>query len=293
MLHELLIVFALILANDFFPGAEMAIVASRRGRLTALADRGDARAEAAARSGLEPRYVSADGAGGDPRSWARGTLAAAYGGDRLVGHLSAWIADRAPPATRRRGDRHRGICRYSSPLLYLLHAPLRRACCPSGWPCGMPRPSPGSRPQVTSIVFPAGQAAGLGHEHGHIGRALRLLGVRKAEGPSASRSTDIEHLLEAGRAGGCAPAGRAGGGHRGPAARRAVPVRDIMLAADRSRCPRHRHAPARRSSARSPSGRLLHASPSTRARSTIFSATSRSRTCSGTTRWAGRLNSRR
>ena len=42
MLHELLIVFALILANGFFSGAEMAIVASRRGRLRMLADRGDA-----------------------------------------------------------------------------------------------------------------------------------------------------------------------------------------------------------------------------------------------------------
>jgi putative hemolysin len=40
VLTELLIVLALILANGFFSGAEMAIVASRRGRLRQLADAG-------------------------------------------------------------------------------------------------------------------------------------------------------------------------------------------------------------------------------------------------------------
>ena len=47
MLHELAIVLALILANGFFSGAEMAIVASRRGRLRQLADQGDAGAATA------------------------------------------------------------------------------------------------------------------------------------------------------------------------------------------------------------------------------------------------------
>ena len=44
---ELLIILALILANGFFSGAEMAIVASRRGRLRSLADGGNAAAEKA------------------------------------------------------------------------------------------------------------------------------------------------------------------------------------------------------------------------------------------------------
>ena len=47
MMQELLIVLALILANGFFSGAEMAIVASRRGRLRQLAEEGDAPARAA------------------------------------------------------------------------------------------------------------------------------------------------------------------------------------------------------------------------------------------------------
>ncbi len=49
MIVELLIVLALILANGFFSGAEMAIVASKRGRLRQLAAEGDA----AARTALE------------------------------------------------------------------------------------------------------------------------------------------------------------------------------------------------------------------------------------------------
>jgi len=47
VLTELLIVLGLILANGFFSGAEMAIVASRRGRLRQLADQGDTAARAA------------------------------------------------------------------------------------------------------------------------------------------------------------------------------------------------------------------------------------------------------
>ena len=41
MLQEFLIVLALILANGFFSGAEMAIVASRRGRLRQMAEAGE------------------------------------------------------------------------------------------------------------------------------------------------------------------------------------------------------------------------------------------------------------
>ena len=41
MIEQLLIVFVLILANGFFSGAEMAIVASRKGRLRRLAEHGD------------------------------------------------------------------------------------------------------------------------------------------------------------------------------------------------------------------------------------------------------------
>jgi len=47
MIWECLIVLVLILANGFFSGAEMAIVASRRGRLRQMAEAGDAAAKTA------------------------------------------------------------------------------------------------------------------------------------------------------------------------------------------------------------------------------------------------------
>jgi putative hemolysin len=94
MPFELLIVLALILANGFFSGAEMAIVASRRGRLRALAEKGDRRAQAALDLASSPdRFLPTVQIG----ITLVGTLAAAYGGDRLVSDFTSWIADRAPP----------------------------------------------------------------------------------------------------------------------------------------------------------------------------------------------------
>lgn len=88
MLQEILIVLALILANGFFSGAEMAIVASRKGRLRTLADQGDRRAQAALELASSPdRFLPTVQVG----ITLVGTLAAAYGGDRLVSSLTAWI----------------------------------------------------------------------------------------------------------------------------------------------------------------------------------------------------------
>ena len=95
MFQELLIVLALILANGFFSGAEMAIVASRRGRLRALAEQGDRKAQAALDLASNPdRFLPTVQIG----ITLVGTLAAAYGGDRLVSEFTVWIADHAPPA---------------------------------------------------------------------------------------------------------------------------------------------------------------------------------------------------
>ena len=95
MLQELLIVLLLILANGFFSGAEMAIVASRRGRLRALAEKGDRRAQAALDLAASPdRFLPTVQIG----ITLVGTLAAAYGGDRLVRELTTWIANPASPS---------------------------------------------------------------------------------------------------------------------------------------------------------------------------------------------------
>ena len=77
MLSELVIILALVAANGLFAGAEMAIVASRRGRLRTLADAGDARAQAALDLASNPdRFLPTVQVG----VTLVGTLAAAYGG---------------------------------------------------------------------------------------------------------------------------------------------------------------------------------------------------------------------
>ena len=89
MLQELLIVLALILANGFFSGAEMAIVASRRGRLRQMADDGDDAARKALELASSPdKFLPTVQIG----ITLVGTLAAAYGGDRIVSDMAALIA---------------------------------------------------------------------------------------------------------------------------------------------------------------------------------------------------------
>ena len=93
MALELLIILVLVLANGLFSGAEMAVVASRRGRLRALADEGDEAARTALELASNPdRFLPTVQVG----VTLVGTLAAAYGGERLVDSLAAWLAAKAP-----------------------------------------------------------------------------------------------------------------------------------------------------------------------------------------------------
>ena len=95
MLLELFLVFALILANGFFSGAEMAIVASRRGRLRQMAEDGDAAAKTALELASNPdQFLPTVQVG----ITLVGTLAAAYGGGQLVEPLAGWLAAHAPAA---------------------------------------------------------------------------------------------------------------------------------------------------------------------------------------------------
>ncbi len=93
MLSELIIILALVLANGLFSGAEMAIVASRRGRLRAMADEGDASARIALELASNPdRFLPTVQVG----VTLVGTLAAAYGGERLVAMLRDNLAAAVP-----------------------------------------------------------------------------------------------------------------------------------------------------------------------------------------------------
>ena len=192
MLPELLIVLALILANGFFSGAEMAIVASRRGRLRQMADQGDARAATALELASNPdRFLPTVQIG----ITLVGTLAAAYGGDRLVGDVADWLAAHAPPpiaaasqtialtlfvmllsfVTLLLGElvpkrlalrRAESFARFAAPVMQLFALVAR----PLVW---------GMSTATSAVLF--------------------LLGAHKQEGPTVSVD-DIEHLLEAGRA---------------------------------------------------------------------------------------------
>jgi putative hemolysin len=83
----------LIVANGFFAGAEIAIVAARRGRLQGMADKGDRSARAALELGSNPnRFLSTVQVG----ITVIGTFAAAFGGAHLADALEAWL-EKLPP----------------------------------------------------------------------------------------------------------------------------------------------------------------------------------------------------
>ncbi len=192
MLQEILIVLALILANGFFSGAEMAIVASRRGRLRQMAEAGDEAARTALELASSPdRFLPTVQIG----ITLVGTLAAAYGGDQLVSDIAEWLTSHGPEAlasmarpialtifvallsffTLLLGElvpkrlalrRAEAIARLVAPAMHL----FARLTTPMVWLMS----------RATSAV-------------------LFALGAHKQDGPSVSVD-DIEHLLEAGRA---------------------------------------------------------------------------------------------
>ncbi len=91
---EILIILGLILANGFFAAAEIAIIASRRGRLEQLANSGDRAARAALDLARDPnRFLPTVQVG----ITLVGTFAAAFGGARLADFLAERLA-RAPLA---------------------------------------------------------------------------------------------------------------------------------------------------------------------------------------------------
>jgi len=192
MLHELAIVLALILANGFFSGAEMAIVASRRGRLRQLADQGDAGAATALELASNPdRFLPTVQIG----ITLVGTLAAVYGGDRLVDAFAGWIAVRLPAAV---AGASRTIALTTFVMLLSFVTLLLGELVPKR--LALRRAESFARVaapvmQFVSLVFKP-LVWGLS---GATSAVLFLLGARGQAGPSVSVD-DIEHLLEAGRA---------------------------------------------------------------------------------------------
>lgn len=192
MLPEILLVFALILANGFFSGAEMAIVASRRGRLRQLAEAGDKAAQTALELASSPdQFLPTVQIG----ITLVGTLAAAYGGDSLVSDLAEWIATNGSPAVA-------GVARPIAltvfvvllsfvTLLFGELVPKRLALRRAEDFARLAAPAMKIFARLTRpLVWLMGASTSA---------VLAMLGAHKQEGPSVSVD-DIEHLLEAGRA---------------------------------------------------------------------------------------------
>ena len=192
MLQEILIVLVLILANGFFSGAEMAIVASRRGRLRQLAADGDVAAAKALELALSPdRFLPTVQIG----ITLVGTLAAAYGGDRVVSHIAEWITTNGPPAAV-------GAARSIALTVFVVLlsfvtlllgelVPKRLALRQAETIARMVAPAMQTFARFTKPLVWLMSVSTSG--------VLFLLGARKQEGPTISVD-DIEHLLEAGRA---------------------------------------------------------------------------------------------
>jgi putative hemolysin len=192
MIWEILIVLTLILANGFFSGAEMAIVASRRGRLRQMAESGDAAARTALDLASSPdRFLPTVQIG----ITLVGTLAAAYGGDRLVSELSGWLSSVLPPglagATRPIAlTMFVGLLSFFTLLLGEL-VPKRLALRKAELIARAVAPAMHLFARVaTPLVWLMSWSTTA---------VLFLLGAHKQDGPSVSVD-DIEHLLEAGRA---------------------------------------------------------------------------------------------
>lgn len=191
MALELIVILALVLANGVFSGAEMAIVASRRGRLRALAAEGDEAARKALELASNPdRFLPTVQIG----VTLVGTLAAALGGERVVTSLADRVARMAP-----------GLAGFAKPValatfvLALSFVTLvigelvpKRLALRNAEAC--------ARLAAPFIQFCSRLAAPLvwGLNLG-TATVMTLLGARGRQEPAVSVD-DIEQLLEAGRA---------------------------------------------------------------------------------------------
>ena len=191
MLLDLLIVLTLVLANGFLSAAEMAIVASRRGRFRPQAEDGGA----VARTSIDPtsnpeRFLPAVRLGG----LLLGGLAAAFGGGRLVARIGDTIAASWPAV----GSQAHGIAFGAFVIGLAFTAFVLGELVPKRLALRHPEafarlgaPLLRILVQITApLVWAANAIANT---------VLMLAGVRRGEEPTVSVD-EIEELLEAGRA---------------------------------------------------------------------------------------------
>ncbi len=94
MFWEILFILVLILINGLFAAAETALIAARKGRLEQKAEEGNRNAQRALELARNPDLFL-------PivqiAITVVGALGAAYGGDQVVGHISAWLRESSYP----------------------------------------------------------------------------------------------------------------------------------------------------------------------------------------------------
>jgi putative hemolysin len=101
MIWEILFILLLILANGFFAAAEIAIIASRKGRLEQRAAEGSRSARWALELARDPdRFLPTVQIG----ITLLGAVAAAYGGQQIIADLSGWIAQFPSPFVQEHAD---------------------------------------------------------------------------------------------------------------------------------------------------------------------------------------------
>ena len=189
---DILIILALILANGFFSGAEMAIVASRRGRLRQLAEKGDRRAAAALELASSPdRFLPTVQIG----ITLVGTLAAAYGGDRLVDQFAGWIAAHAPEPIAGAAET---VALVTFVMVLSFVTLLLGELVPKRLALRQAETMARVAAPVMQLVAVVARPLVWGLSTA-TSAVLFLLGAHKPAGPSVSVD-DIEHLLETGRA---------------------------------------------------------------------------------------------
>lgn len=181
----------MILANGFFAGAEIAIVAARRGRLQKLAEEGDRAARVALELGSNPnRFLSTVQVG----ITVIGTFAAAFGGAHLATYLgeqletwaNPWIAGHAHALALTLVVLAISFCSLILGELVPKRLALRRAE-------ALARVVARPMLLISQIARPAVWFLGLSTD-----AVLFLMGMPKLE-ESAVSVEDIQHLLKMGR----------------------------------------------------------------------------------------------
>ncbi len=187
---EVLLILGLILANGFFAAAEIAIITARRSRLDEQAVKGDRRARIAAELARDPnRFLSTVQVG----ITLVGTLAAAFGGARLVDYLAAMMERSNVPLLVRHQE---GIALSLVVLVITFLSLVLGELVPK-------RVAMFNAERLARWMAPSMQLLS------QVGRPvvwllattteaiLRLLGQRRTPGPTVSVE-DIEHLIKAG-----------------------------------------------------------------------------------------------